>query len=92
MEKTKKKYFVLKFKDAIFNFDEYRNFLEEKLSASIKYFLKLMLVFSLILSIAINIKAYNIFKDLVKNFKEQAPEFSFVDNQLVVQNMKKHLE
>ena len=42
--------FFKKLKNAIVNFDEYQNFSQEKLGTAIKYFLKLMLIFSILIS------------------------------------------
>ena len=42
--------FFKRLKNAIVNFDEYQNFSQEKLGTAIKYFLKLMLIFSILIS------------------------------------------
>lgn len=48
--KEKKKSFFIRVKNAIMNFDEYQNFAEEKTIISIKYIIKLIVIFSVILT------------------------------------------
>ena len=50
--------FFSRIKNAIINFDAYQNFSMEKLSVAIKYFIKLMIIFALIITIAMVIKVY----------------------------------
>ena len=53
MEKVKKNGFFRKLKNSIFNFDSYQEFATETWGAGILYFLKLILLITLILSVAI---------------------------------------
>jgi len=50
---TKKIPFFIRLKNAIVNFDEYKTFSEEKVSVAIKYILKLTLIFTFIIAIAL---------------------------------------
>ena len=49
----KKTLFFKKVKNAIINFDEYQNFSKEKLGTAIKYFLKLMIIFYLVILVIV---------------------------------------
>ena len=81
----KKVNFFKRVKDAITNFDEYKNFLEEDLSIAIKYVLKLVLVFLLVICIALFIKVVSFRKQL----KKEAPEFKIEENILVIEGENK---
>ena len=88
MEKNKTPFFI-KLKNAIINFDEYKNFAEEKTSYAIKYILKIVLLFTLIVTIALTCKVTQTANNLIKNFKDECPEFSFQDNMLQIEEDKK---
>ena len=81
--------FFIKLKNAVLNFDEYKTFAEEKVSASIKYLLKLMLIFSVIISMALSYKAVNSLKKVTNVFLKECPEFIFEGDTLVVQGDNK---
>lgn len=81
----KKMPFFIKFKRAIFNFDAYRDFLEERTLDTIKYILKLVFIFSLILSIVLTCKIIQEFNNIISNLKEECPQFSFKDNILEIE-------
>jgi hypothetical protein len=83
--KTKKTPFFIKFKKAIFNFDEYIDFLEEKTSKSIKYLLKLLLIFTIVITIAATYKVLEEVNTKIIEFKDKGPEFTFKDNNLVIE-------
>ena len=54
--KQKKESFFKRVKNAVTNFDKYREYSDEKLSVSIKYILKLVLIFAIIITIALVVK------------------------------------
>jgi len=87
--KTKKTSFFRRIKDAIMNFDEYLSFSEEKLSVAIKYILKLALIFTFVITIAITIKIVQEANDLIVSFQNEAPEFSFQNNELIIGDNQK---
>lgn len=73
---TKKLSFFKRIKSAIINIDEYLNFSEEKTSVTIKYILKLVLIFSFILAIALTYKIVDEANKLIDDFKNEFPQFS----------------
>ena len=81
--------FFKKLKEAILNFDEYKTFAEENVSVSIKYLLKLMLVFSIIVTIALSYKIVISLNKAKNVFLDKCPEFSFEGNELVIQGENK---
>ena len=83
--KTKKVSFFKRIKDAVINFDEYLNFLEEKLSVAIKYIIKLALILTFIITIALTVKIVQEANNLIISFQNEAPEFSFQNNELVIE-------
>lgn len=82
---TKKMSFFIRVKNAILNFEEYKTFSEEKTSFAIKYILKLVLIFTFIIAIALTWKVVGEANILINNFKNECPEFSFQDNILVIE-------
>ena len=90
MEEKKTPFFI-KIKNAVFNFDEYKNFSEEKTSVAIKYFFKLLLMFVLILTIALTCKVVNISNGLILELKNECPEFSFNDYTLQIEGDNKKI-
>ena len=82
--KTKKVSFFKRIKDAVINFDEYLNFSEEKVSVAIKYIVKLALIFTFIITIALTVKIVQEASNLIISFQNEAPEFSFQNNELVI--------
>lgn len=88
MKTKNQKSFFIKLKNAIFNFDEYPNFAEEKLGTSVKYILKLMLLFSLIFSIVITLKFIKETKVIANSFKEIVPNFKLENNTLIMEEAK----
>lgn len=87
--KTKKTPFFIRLKQAVINFDEYKYFLEEKISVAIKYILKLVLLFTLIITTALTYKVINVTNSLILNFQNNCPEFSFKNNILTVEGDNK---
>lgn len=88
MENTKKSFFI-KVKDAIFNFEEYQNFAQENLSTTIKYILKLMLIFSIIISILFTIRTYNEVNNIKEMLNAECPEFKIENNTLTIESENK---
>ena len=86
---TKKIPFFIKLKNAIINFDEYKTFSEEKSSLSLKYVLKLVLIFTFIITIALTWKVINEANSLITDFKNECPEFSFQNNILILEGENK---
>ena len=88
--KTKTTPFFIKFKRAIFNFDEYQNFYEEKTWTSIKYILKLLLFFALIITIALTTKIIIEGNKTIPEFLNECPDFSFKEYtlQIISENKK----
>lgn len=82
-EKTKMNFFK-RLKTAIFNIDEYVNFIEEKLSVAVKYMLLIILFISLALSA---IMAYEFSKEIQKGFsyiENEFPDFKIENDELVI--------
>ncbi len=88
---TKKIPFFIKLKNAIINFDEYKTFSEEKSSLSLKYVLKLVLIFTFIITIALTWKVINEANSLITDFKNECPEFSFQNNILILEGENKKI-
>lgn len=84
MEQKKIPFFV-RLKRAIINFDEYRTFSEEKTWTSVKYFLKLMIIFTVIITIALTIRVVNQVNVTTQSLRNDFPEFSFQNNTLVLE-------
>ncbi len=81
---TKKIPFFVRLKRAVVNFDEYKTFAEEKTSTAIKYVLKLVLIFSFIITLALTYKIINVANGLIVDFQKEFPDFSFQNNILVM--------
>ena len=88
MKKNKISFFK-KVKNSITNFDSYINFAEEKTWTAIKYLLKLMLIFTIIVTTASCMKAIEETKEVVQIFKAECPEFKIQDNILVMEGDNK---
>lgn len=77
--------FLKRIKTSIFNVEMYDVFAVEKITKALGYFVKLIIVFSLLVSIGITYKfsnMYNTTKDCIKN---EIPEFTYRDGILVLQ-------
>ena len=81
--KQKKVGFFKRVKKAITNFDEYKIFAEEKVSVSIKYLLKLMFIFVILITIGTTIRLTNEANKAIQIFREECPDFKFEDNNLI---------
>ena len=87
MEKTKKQGFFKSIKNSIFNFDSYQDFALENMKRGILYFLKLTVLFSVIIAIVFSILQVVITIPNVKNFiANDIPDFSYVDGMLDVKS------
>lgn len=89
--KTKKTSFFIRLKDSIINFDEYKNFLEEKTWVAIKYILKLVFIFTLVITIGLTYKLINEANKIIIDFKNECPEFSFQNNTLILEGDNKKI-
>ena len=74
---------------AIGDFDKYKIFANEELFTSIKYLLKLMLIFVIIATIAITIKTADEVNKGIQVFKEDFPEFKIENNILTIEGDNK---
>ena len=83
MEERKIGFFKRMFR-TIKDFDEYKEYAIEKTGTSIKYFLKLMLFFSLIISIAMTIRFYSWMDEGLEYIKNNIAEFELKDGKLTV--------
>lgn len=87
--KQKKISFFIRLKNAITNFDEYKVFAEEKTRVAIKYILKLMLIFSIIVSLSLSYKLTKQTNSFVQSFKEECPDFKIENNILTIEGENK---
>jgi|GEM_PF-6913055 len=76
--------FFVRLKNAVIKFEEYQNFSTERIINGIKYFLKLMIIFAVILTIVLTYNAYVTITNAIKDFEESFPNFAVEDNQLVL--------
>lgn len=84
--KQKKESFFKRVKNAIINFDKYREYADEKVSTSIKYILKLILVFSIVITVALTVKVAVELNRVIESFRETCPDFKIENNNLVIQD------
>ena len=78
MEKSKKQGFFNSVKNSIFNFDSYQDFALEEMKRGIFYFLKLSLLFSVIIAIVFSILQVVVTIPNVKKFiANDIPDFSY---------------
>ena len=85
----KKLNFFQRIKTAIFNIEKYQEFAEEKTIVAIKYFVKLILVFSVIITIATVYKFGATAEFFISTFKDEFPNFTFSNNELVAEETTK---
>lgn len=88
----KKMSFFKRVKNAIINFDEYQNFSKEKLGTAIKYFLKLMIIFSIIISIFLTARLYKEVEIIKPSFANECPDFKIENNILIMEGENKKYE
>lgn len=83
MNKKKRKFFKDLF-SSIVDFDKYKEYILDNLGVSIRYFLKLILLFVLVISIVISFKFSTTLKGLISSLNENIPEVSYKNNILTV--------
>lgn len=86
---NKKVGFFTRIKKSIFKFDEYEKFIEESLGKAFKYFFKLMLVLSLLVSIALICNFNSNFKRIKLAIQNELPEFEIKDGILEIKEDEK---
>lgn len=87
MEETvKKKGFFRDFIKSIKNFEKYEDFALEGIKGSLKYILKLIILFCIILSIVFSYVIVKNINDMYQDLKNTAPNFTFKDNTLNVES------
>ena len=83
--KQKKENFFKRLKNAVTNFDKYREYADEKVSVAIKYILKLVLIFSIIIAVSLTIRIALELNRVIESFRESCPDFKIENNSLVMQ-------
>lgn len=78
--------FFKRVKMSITNFDSYQKFATEKTVAAIKYFFQIVIIFSILASIAIIYSFSNVLNNGVEYIKNDMPDFSFEDNILTLES------
>lgn len=87
MEKTKKQGFFKNVKNSIFNFDSYQEFAMQDMKKGIFYFLKLSILFSVVISIVFAALQVTVTVPNVKKFIEgDIPNFSYSNGTLDLQS------
>lgn len=86
---NKKIGFFARIKKSIFKFDEYEKFLEEPLGKAFKYFFKLMLVFSLLVTVALTYKLGIAVNKVIYAFESEFPNFTIKDGVLDIEEKDK---
>ncbi len=87
MEKTKKQVFFKNVKNSIFNFDSYQEFAMQDMKKGIFYFLKLSILFSVVISIVFAALQVTVTVPTVKKFIEgDIPNFSYSNGTLDLQS------
>lgn len=88
--------FFKKLKNANSKFWWISKFFQEKLGTAIKYFLKLMLIFSILISAFLTARLYKEIATVKTSFTDECPDFRIENNTLIIdgenkKNMKKIL-
>ena len=81
--------FFQRVKRAIFNLEKYPEFAEEKTIIAVKYFVKLILVLSIIITLGAVYKFGSMANFFMDTFKTDFPDFTFSDNTLVADKVVK---
>lgn len=84
MEKTKKIGFFKRFKMAIFELENYIDFINEKASKSLMFSLKLVVILSLIMAISNAIYVYAKYNSPDNYLSEVIPEFTYENSELKI--------
>lgn len=82
--KQKKMAFFKRAKNAIINFDEYQNLSKEKVGTTLKYFFKLMIIFSIIISVFLTARLYKEVETIKTSFANECPDFKIENNTLII--------
>lgn len=89
MEKTKKQGFFKNVKNSIFNFDSYQEFAMQDMKKGIFYFLKLSILFSVVISIVFAALQVTVTVPTVKKFIESdIPDFKYSNGTLEIKSEK----
>ena len=80
MEKEIKLSFFKRLKMSIFDFDKYHMIAGEGLERAMMYLVKIVLIFSLIMSLCIGLKVSQIINEATNYIKQQVPNFQYADN------------
>lgn len=86
MEKNKRNFWQ-RLKMAIFNVEKYQDFALEKAVVAVKYFVKLILLLTVIISFSAVYKFATISGFFIDAFKSDFPEFTFSNNTLVAEEV-----
>ena len=78
--------FFKRIKLSIVSFDAYKIFAKQKISISIKYFFQLLLVFSLLATIAIIYPLISAINEGISYMKNEMPNITFQDNKLTLES------
>lgn len=78
--------FFRKVLDAIKNFDKYEDFALEETKTSLKYFIKLILLFVIIISIVFTYQFYILSNQAIEYFKTEIPNLTFKNGELNVES------
>ncbi len=81
--------FFKRIKCAIIDFDKYIIFADEKLLTSVKYILKIIIIFSIVITIALTTRVIDVVNREIQNFKENFPEFKIENNVLIIEGDNK---
>ena len=87
--KRKKIGFFRRVKKAIINFDEYKALADEKLWTTIKYVLRLTLIFAIIVSVSLLYRTQEEINNVIKIYQEECPNFRFENNTLLIDDENK---
>lgn len=87
----KKITFFIRLKNAVMNFDAYHQFLLEKPSIAIKFFIKLVLIFSIIITAILTYKTKSTINELTGEFNTNPIKFKFENDELVLEEQKEYI-
>ena len=76
--------FWKRLKISIFNVENYDMFAVEKISKALGYFIKLIIIFSLIVSIGLTYKFSQIYTTTTNILKDQIPDFQYSEGKLIL--------
>ena len=89
--KQKKENFFKRLKNAVTNFDKYREYADEKVSVATKYILKLVLIFSIIIAVSLTIRIALELNRVIESFRESCPDFKIENNTSIAIHNNKQL-